>query len=475
MIFNKLNNNIRIRIDNCLNEGKFNSLFVAVSLVFLLLFQCGCSSDTVIPYADEQSDEIIESALNAYYRKAVAIVVPQKEYIENDEKYLRLGFGVIYHDEKTERTSLYLNYIYRYKGQDDGTVTVFDENSKGDIVLSVADKNFTSEMKYSLGNTVDDMERGIYRDTLTLVYSDNLSAKLPYENETEYELICPDIGSVILDIYPADQFSEDIHFYSSYGITVITSSKYDDGMVAVLTTVFAEGNHNPVGAINALDDSEFRNVKLKWDDSVIDYTSFTEHDIFTNVTTFYFPCNGDPNACELYIKGFYAPREVYKSVSMKDLTDKEIENLYTDEGPTLLLPVPKALNESVALNSKMIFPYGQLTVDSVCWVRVDGQDYLKLYLSGYGKSVICLHKDRTDETEWQLVGYSVIKSFYISDNPLLETDGNGFMSAVYLPFTPGNLSNERFFKNGVWHQKHEKTYGLYYIIKNISIPLSMQQ
>ena len=61
MIFNKLNNNIRIRIDNCLNEGKFNSLFVAVSLVFLLLFQCGCSSDTVIPYADEQSDEIIES------------------------------------------------------------------------------------------------------------------------------------------------------------------------------------------------------------------------------------------------------------------------------------------------------------------------------------------------------------------------------------------------------------------------------
>ncbi|MBO4355900.1 MAG: hypothetical protein J5850_03485 [Clostridia bacterium] len=475
MIFNKLNNNIRIRIDNCLNEGKFNSLFVAVSLVFLLLFQCGCSSDTVIPYADEQSDEIIESALNAYYRKAVAIVVPQKEYIENDEKYLRLGFGVIYHDEKTDRTSLYLNYIYRYKGQDDGTVTVLEENSEGDIILSAGGKNFKSEMKYSIGNSVDDVERGIYRDTLTLVYSDNLSAKLPYENETEYDLICPDIGSIKMKIYPVDRYSDDIRFYSSYGITIIVSSEYGENTVSVSLTVFADGNHKPVAAINALDNAEFRNIKLKQNDNVVDYISFKEHDIFTNVTTFYFPFNGSLEGCELDIDGFYAPREVYKIQSMKDLTDKEIENFYSNEGPTLLLPVPAAQNEPIALNAEMKFPYGQLTVDSVSWVRVGEKDYLKLDLSNYGKSVICPCKDKTDETAWQLVGFSVIKSFYVSDDPLFDTDGEGFMTAVYLPFNPPNLSNERVFKNGVWHQKHEMTYGLYYIVKNINIPLLIQQ
>ncbi len=453
---------------------KHITLFFTV-LITLSYLITGCSSPYIIPYVIEDENDIIDTALDAYFRRAVAIVVPQTDYIENDEKYLRLGYGVIYHDYTTDKTSLYLNYIYRYKGQDDGTVTVLEENSEGDIILSAGGKNFKSEMKYSIGNSVDDVERGIYRDTLTLVYSDNLSAKLPYENETEYDLICPDIGSIKMKIYPVDRYSDDIRFYSSYGITIIVSSEYGENTVSVSTTVFEDGNHKPVGAINAFDNSEFRNIKLKQNDNVVDYISFKEHDIFTNVTTFYFPFNDSTEGCELYINGFYAPREVYKFQSMKDMTDKEIENLYTYEGPTLLLPVPTAQNEPVALNDEMEFPYGQLTVDSVSWVRVGEKDYMKLDLSHYGKSVTCPYKDITDETEWQLVGFSVIKSFYVSDDPLFDTDGEGVMTAVYLPFNPPNLSNERVFKNGVWHQKHEMTYGLYYIVKNISIPLLIQQ
>ena len=449
-------------------------IVLPVFIIILLFLISGCDSDIVLPYSAENNGELIDSALNSYYRRAIAVVVPETEYIENDEKYLKLGYGVLYHDEKNQRTSLYLNYIYRYKGQDDGTVTVFDDNNNGDIILSAGGGNFRTDMKYSLGNAVDDTERGLYRDTLTLVYSDNSSARLPYENETEYELICPGMESVKLKLYPADKQSDEVNFYASYGITVILSSEQEDeNTVSVSLTVFEEGNHKPVGALNALDDETFRNVKLKSGNETADYLSFSEHDVFTNVTTFYFP-RGNESDYELLIKGFYAPREIYGGVSMKDLSDEEIENLYTNEGPALLLPVPSEKNETVILNAEIKFPYGCLTVDSAQWVSVKGKDYIKLNVSKYGNAVKCPYAERTDETEWILAGFSVIKSFSIADNPVYETDGNGFMKSVYLPFNPGSLSNERFFSNGIWRQKHETTYGLYYIIKNITIPFSMQ-